>query len=323
MTYPYTTGMTCSARYPVRAVPTLPGGVDPLDAMQQLLVARNYSPRTVKAYRRVCTDMLRFIGKSTEDVDDSDVHRFLVHLVKDRFVSASTLNQAVHALRFLFGRVMGRGLEIDLRIPRKTRRLPVVLSRREVAGVIDGVDDLRYRTMFTLAYSAGLRVGEVVRLRVDDIDSGRGLVHVRGGKGHKDRFTVLSLVARECVLWYREMYRPEAWLFPGTGRSGHITERPVQRAIKRAARRVGIVKNVSMHTLRHSFATHALEDGIPPPYIQRLLGHESWAATAVYTHITRCDIAGVQSPLDRFGAGGDIPIGRGRGPPVGAFIRGI
>ena len=302
--------MTCSAQYPLRIVPALPAGADPLEAMQHLLVARNYSPRTVKAYRRVCTDLLRFIGKESDRVDDSDVHRFLMHLVKNRCVSASTLRQAVHALRFFFGRVMGRGLEIDVRIPRRARRLPVVLSRREVARILDMADDLRYRTMFTIAYSAGLRVGEVVRLDVDDIDSGRGLIHVRSGKGRKDRFTVLSQVARECVLWYREMYRPETWLFPGTGSTGHITERPVQSSIKRAARRAGIVKNVTMHTLRHSFATHALEDGIPLPYIQRLLGHETWAATAVYTHITRCDIAGVQSPLDRFGADAATSVGR-------------
>lgn len=283
-----------------------------LERMRCLLVARNYSPRTINAYLRVSTDMLRYLGKCIGDTDDRDVHRYLAHLVEGRCVSASTLNQAVHALRFLFLRVLGRGTLIDIRIPRRERRLPVVLSRSEVARVIDSADDLRYRTMFTITYSAGLRIGEVVRLRTDDIDRERGLIHVRCGKGRKDRYTVLSLVAGECLLWYCETQGPGEWLFPGRGRHGHLTERPVQNAIKRASRQAGVEKDVTMHSLRHSFATHALEDGVPLPYIQRLLGHESWAATRVYTHITRCDLARVGSPLDRFCIGGLAPVGRKR-----------
>ena len=158
---------------------------------------------------------------------------------------------------------------------------------------------LPYRTM--LIYSAGLRVGEVVRLKPEDIDSERNLIHIRQAKGNKDRYTILSQTALTALNLYLELYRPEKWLFPGAQPGSHLTERSVQKFFDIARDRAGITKDVSVHTLRHSFATHLLEAGTDLRYIQELLGHQSSKTTEIYTHVSKRDIGRIQSPLDRLG----------------------
>ena len=149
-----------------------------------------------------------------------------------------------------------------------------------------------------LTYSAGLRLGEVVRLRVEDIDSERHLIHVRQGKGRKDRYTVLSQVAWEALRAYMQEYQPQKWLFPGARPERHLHERSVQKVFERAREKVGIHKDASVHTLRYSFATHLLESGTDLRYIQELLGHKSSKTTEIYTHVSERDIGRIQSPLD-------------------------
>lgn len=182
--------------------------------------------------------------------------------------------------------------------PRKQRQLPSVLAPSEVKALLSSLRNLKHRALVMLAYSAGLRVSELVRLRPGDLDRARRLLHVRGGKGRKDRYTLLSPVAAEAVGLYVDAYRPAGWLFPGTQAGHHLSTRSVQKLLARAARQTGISKRLTPHTLRHSFATHLLEAGTDLRYIQELLGHASSRTTDSYTHVTSRDLARIRSPLD-------------------------
>ncbi len=167
-----------------------------------------------------------------------------------------------------------------------------------IARLLDAVENLKHRAIILLTYSGGLRLGEVVRLKVEDIDLDRKLVHVRQGKHRKDRYTMLSAVAQKAVQDYRRQYPPETWLFPGARPGRHLTERSVQKAFDRTCKKANINKRISIHTLRHSFATHLLERGTDLRYIQVLLGHASPKTTQIYTRVTNRDLAKIQSPLD-------------------------
>ncbi len=164
--------------------------------------------------------------------------------------------------------------------------------------LLDAVANPKHKTILMLAYSAGLRVGEVVRLKVEDIDSERMLIHVRQGKGRKDRYVMLSRVALEMLRAYWRVERPPKWLFPGARRDRHIHERSIQRVVQRARTKAGIRKRVTVHTLRHSFATHLLESGTDLRVIQELLGHKRSKTTEIYTRVSQRTLASVQSPLD-------------------------
>lgn len=269
------------------------------ERMRRELVMRKYSPETVRSYLRHNGDLLRFAGCGADEVDNDEVHRYLLHLVEDRNVSTSTLNQVISALRFQYGRVMGRKFMYDVGRPRKDRRLPVVLSRDEVVRLLAVTRNPKHRTALALIYSSGLRVSEAVGLRPEDIDPERHCILVRSGKGRKDRYTPLSAHALALLRDYVRAYQPEAWLFPGRD-GAHLTERSVQRAFKTGLRRAGVVKRATVHCLRHSFATHLLEDGVDLRYIQEILGHKSSRTTEIYTHVARGDILKITSPLDRF-----------------------
>lgn len=180
----------------------------------------------------------------------------------------------------------------------KERRLPTVLSAEEVRRLLAAVDNPKHLALLMLLYSAGLRAGEVVRLRVEDIDDDRGLVHVARGKGRKDRYTLLSTVARAAIADYRLRFRPGPWLFPGNRPGHHLSTRSLQKIVARARARAGITKRLTAHTLRHSFATHLLEAGIDLRYIQELLGHASSRTTEIYTHVSNRELSRIRSPLD-------------------------
>jgi site-specific recombinase XerD len=224
---------------------------------------------------------------------------YILELVQRRGISRSYHNQVVSAIRFLCESVLGQP-KIALRIPRprKEQRLPAVLSQEEVARMLRKARNLKHRALLMLLYSAGLRVGEVVRLMVEDLDGERGLVRVRCGKGRKDRYTLLAQRALEAVSLYRDAYPTHRWLFPGDRPGRHLTPRSVQRVVKKAASAAGIEKHVTAHTLRHSFATHLLEGGTNLRIIQDLLGHQSARTTQIYTHVARSTVESVRSPLD-------------------------
>lgn len=229
-----------------------------------------------------------------------DVKSFFLHLIDERQCSHSYVNQSISALKLFHEAVLGeRWSPQKIQRPKKIKRLPKVLSEEEVAALISALTNLKHRAIMMLLYSAGLRVGEVVRLKAEHIDSSRMLVLVRSGKGAKDRVSILSDVALDMLRNYYRVYRPQKWLFPGAKAGRHITERTVQKVFVQAKGRAGIHKDATVHSLRHSFATHLLEAGTDLRYIQELLGHQSSKTTEVYTHVTSRDLRRIQSPLDR------------------------
>ncbi len=276
---------------------------DLLDAVRDALLVRGYSPRTRKVYLGHLRRFLLWCGDGgapkipTEP--DRECQAYLVHLVEERRVSRSCHNQVVSALRFFFESVLERpALALRVPRPRKELHLPEVLSPGEVARMLARARNPKHRAILMLLYSAGLRVGEVVRLRPPDLDAERGILRVRKGKGGKDRCTLLARKALQAVDVYLAAFPTEGWLFPGAKPGRHLTTRSVQRVVRDAARAAGIHKKVTAHTLRHSFATHLLERGTNLRLIQELLGHQSARTTQVYTHVATTDLEAVRSPLD-------------------------
>ena len=200
----------------------------------------------------------------------------------------------------MFRYVLLRSDELDnLPRPKKKKSLPVVLSEQEVYRILKALDNLKHRTLLFLIYSSGLRVSEVVRLKLKDIDKERRLIHIREAKGRKDRFTILSQVSLSILQDYLKQYHHDDWLFPGAVKDKHLSERSVQIIFEKACLKARIKKNVSVHSLRHSFATHLLEGGTDLRYIQALLGHSRPETTQIYTHVSTKSLGRIQSPLDR------------------------
>jgi site-specific recombinase XerD len=264
----------------------------------QDLQLRNYAPRTIDCYVRAVAGFAQHFGRSPELLDAEHVRQYQLHLLAQK-ASWCRFNQAVSALRFFYGTTLNRP-DVVVMIPygKKPRSLPCVLGADEVARLFAAVSDPRDLVVLQTAYAAGLRVSEVVRLKVGDIDAGRMLLHVRCAKGRKDRLVPLSsaLLQRLRDYWRRD--RPASWLFPGQGPGGHISIGQVQRLCRRAVLACGITKKASMHTLRHSYATHLLEAGTDLATLQKLLGHNSLSTTLRYAHVRQPLLQRVRSPLD-------------------------
>lgn len=264
------------------------------------LKIRDYSEHTVSAYVSAVYRLAKFHHKSPDKLGREEIRAFLVDLVEQKKVSWPYYKQVLAALRFLYRRVLQRGEVVeDIRGPRPEKRLPVVLSADEVARFFKAIPSLKHRSILMLAYGAGLRIGEAVRVRVSDIDRQRKVIRVQQGKGKKDRYTVLSPAMQEILDRYCWAARPEDFLFTTTRfKDRPITDSTVQRVCIQAQMEAGIDKRISPHTLRHSFATHLLEAGTDLRVIQVLLGHASPKTTAIYTHVSTALIGKTVSPLD-------------------------
>jgi len=271
-----------------------------MDVFEDGLKLKGYSQKTRKAYLGHIKRFLNFYGIKTPELEETEVRKYLLHLLEEQETSSAYINQAISALKILFKDVFKKPrVTISVPRPKKERKLPDILSQQEIYRLMEAIDNNKHRAIMFLIYSAGLRVGEVVRLKINDIDSERNLIHIRQAKGKKDRYTILSQVALAALNIYIEQYHPENWLFPGAQPGRHLHERSVQKVFDGAWEKAGIKKDVSVHTLRHSFATHLLEAGTDLRYIQELLGHQSSKTTEIYTHVSKRDIGRIQSPLDR------------------------
>lgn len=260
---------------------------------------RNYSERTIAVYVSAVYRLATFYHKSPDKLDREDIRAFLVDLVEEKKVSWSYYKQILAALRYFYRYVLRRGEVVDdIRGPRSQKTLPVVLSVAEVARFFKAIVSLKHRTILMTAYGAGLRVGEAVQLRVSDIDSQRMVIRVRQGKGKKDRYTMLSTALLEMLRRYWWAARPEDLMFTTRSKDRPITRSTVQRVCKQAQKDAGISKDITPHTLRHSFATHLLESGTNLRVIQVLLGHASPQTTAIYTRVSTELIGKTVSPLD-------------------------
>ena len=270
-----------------------------LDHFTQELHLRRYSPKTCKVYRGAVRRFLDCFKKDYSKITTKEIRAYLLRLIEREEISASYQSQAISAIKFLFERVIKNPqLLEDLPRPRRGRHLPVVMSRKAAENILNAVGNLKHQTLLVLMYAAGLRVGEVVRLKIDDLDEGRGLIRVKSGKGDKDRYTLYSALARQLVQVYRCEYQPQSWLFPGAQPGRHLTERSVQQIVAQVRKKIGLGSQVTSHTLRHSFATHLLENGTDLRYIQELLGHSSPKTTQIYTHVSRRDLGRIQSPIE-------------------------
>ncbi len=281
------------------ALPLAATQAEALNAMQQKLEIARYSPRTIEAYLNATKHFfLHFPAKHPNDIRTEDIEAYQYHMATVRKVSNSHLNQVVNAVRYYYMNVLGDAKRVSfIERPRKETKLPLVLSKQEVAAVLKAPDNLKHRTMLALAYSAGLRVSEVIALRPDDLLFDQGLIRVRQAKGNKDRTTLLGRSTAALLQRYLAAYRPTDFLFAGQN-GGMYSARSLQQVIQAALAKAGIRKPASMHTLRHSFATHLLEQGTDLRYIQALLGHASSKTTEVYTHVSSRYLQGIVNPLD-------------------------
>ena len=265
-----------------------------LDDMQ----LRNFAESTQKQYIYAVERFAKHFWKSPTDLTEEHVRAYLLYVTRQN--SMNSAKNVIAALRFLYTNTLDKDWKIlHSPFPKTEKKLPLVLSLSEVARFFDALTNIKYRAILMTVYGAGLRSSEVVRLKVSDIDSERMQIRVRQGKGRKDRNIMLSPTLLTCLREYWRIARPgNDWLFPGEPSSKAISTRAVWLKVKKAAKEAGISKSMSIHTLRHSFATHLLESGADIRLVQVLLGHRSLQTTALYTHVSQTRINATQSPLE-------------------------
>ena len=262
------------------------------------MTIRKFAPKTQHDYVQRVKNFAAFLGRSPDTASFEDVRRYQLDLAT-RGAGVATLNQSVVTLRFFFRVTLKRHDILEhTHFIHEPRKLPVVLSPEEVARLLDAAPGLKYKAALSVAYGAGLRASEVISLKIGDIDSERMVIRVEQGKGRKDRYVMLSRHLLQLLrAWYKTA-RPQGWLFPGRDRVQPMTTRQLNRACHAAAQMAEINKRVSLHTLRHSFATHLLEQNIDVRVIQVLLGHAKLDTTALYTRVATKTISEVMSPLE-------------------------
>lgn len=263
------------------------------------LTIRNYSPRTIDIYVERVAKFAQHFGQPPDRLGPDEIRAFQLFLVQTKKTSWAQLNQTVCALRFFYKVCLGQAWMIEhVPFPRQPRRLPVVLSRQEVAALFEAVTNLKHRTILMTLYASGARLSEGLALRVADVDSGRMLLRLEQGKGAKDRYVPLSRTLLGQLRRYWKHYHPLGWLFPSTEPERPLTGSAVQKVCTRAADKAHLGKRVSPHTLRHTFATHLLEAGTDLKTIQVLLGHRHLNTTSRYLHVAAASAGGRQHALD-------------------------
>ncbi len=269
-----------------------------INRLEQQLRVQRYSWNTVKTYKNFLAQLLAFYPeRAPKELEKKDILHFLLTQSERKNWSASTQNQAVSAIKFYYEKVLGQPRAFYELRPRKEKKLPGVFSEQEVQQLIGAVRNLKHRTILMLIYSGGLRIGESIRLRKADVSFDRKTIFIKAGKGKKDRYTVLSDKMIDQLSTYLESYQPAYWLFEGQD-GGQYSASSIQKVFRRAVKKAGINPYATVHTLRHSFATHLLERGMDLRYIQELLGHSSSETTQIYTHITSKARNKLVSPLD-------------------------
>jgi site-specific recombinase XerD len=268
--------------------------------MSEAMSLRGLAQRTQHAYLHWIRRLVKFSRVTPDQLTAEQVRAFLLDLIQERRLSFSSFNQALNAARFFFLEVLRKPLVVEgLRFQRPARTLPVVMNDEEVRRLLAAAASLRDRALLETAYATGMRLGEVIHLLLTDIDSQRMVIRVEQGKGRKDRYVMLSTSLLETLRAYWRKERPRTNLFPGKGGKEPLHPTSAQKAFQRARSRAKIEKPISFHTLRHSFATHLLEDGANVRTIQSLLGHRSLESTQRYTHLAKNYLNQTKSPLDR------------------------
>jgi site-specific recombinase XerD len=275
-----------------------------VERLETELRSRKYSPKTRAVYAHYNKALCRHLQKPPESVTREDIKNYLSYQETTN-LSASSMNLALSSFRFFYTHVIKQNVACEQRRPRQDKKLPVVFSRNEINAILAAKTNCKHRLLLMLVYSAGLRVSEVVSLKKDHIDISRKVITVISGKGRKDRCTILSSQVIDCLKDYYTHYDIKTWLFPGSPATGHLSVRSAQHICENAMYKAGIEKNASIHSLRHTFATHLLENGTDIRYIQELLGHTSIRTTQQYTHVARRKALKIPSPLDTLENGDD------------------
>jgi len=264
------------------------------------LTLAGYTNSTVKDYVGKVCRLAKYYNCSPDTLSTDQIRHFVLHLINVKKLSPSYIRQTVRGIELFYTLTLKRDWQ-DLGIlrPRGKKKLPVVLSKQEVNAIFKATKNLKHRTIFTVIYSGGFRIREVVHLKVSDIESDRMLIKINHGKGGFQRYTILGNKTLTLLRKYWKVYTPHDWLFPsGQNPAHHLSMRMVQKELKKAAIRAKIKKRVVAHTLRHSFATHLLEAGVNLRIIQELLGHKDVSSTAIYTHVSKKTIEKVRCPID-------------------------
>lgn len=274
-------------------------GIEGIVTFRRYLASKRYSEKTIETYADALRAFFTFCNtKALKDITNEDVIAFNnEHILKHHF-STSYQNQIVNALKLFFKIVEEKSIEIEkIYRPKREKKLPKVLSKTEVFQIINATENLKHKTLLALIYSAGLRISEALNMKLKDIDSQRMLIHVKNAKGKKDRYTLLSEKVLLLLREYYTIYQPKEYVFNGQFENKY-SSRSAQLVLKNAAQKAGIQKEISLHTLRHSFATHLLENGTDLRYIQDLLGHSSPKTTMIYTHVSNDQLKKITNPFD-------------------------
>jgi len=281
-----------------------------LPAMEQMLKLKAYSKSTIKTYLNEVAHLLRLLGNySADDLNDSDLKRYFAYCFEKLGLSENTLHSRINALKFYYEQVLHRERFFwDIPRPKKPFQLPKLLNEEELARLFTALPNKKHKAMLFTVYSAGLRVSEVVNLKLEDIDSKRMQIHVRKAKGKKDRYVNLSPILLDILRNYAKTYnpRPRVYLFESEQTGGQYPSRTVQQIFSNAKRRAQIRKDVGIHSLRHSFATHLLDKGTDIKYIKDLLGHFSIKTTELYLHVSKRQLVNIESPFDDLWKSGGI-----------------
>jgi len=266
-----------------------------LDKLNEL----RYNKNTVDVYTDMFEEFINYYEEmAIDDITEPLIMDYLRYLVTERHVSTSYQNQSINAIKFYYERVLGGKRKVYMiDRPREESYLPEVLNTEEVTAILNATKNLKHKAILMTIYSAGLRIGEAINLKIKDIDSQRMQIRVEQGKGKKDRYTLLGIKTLEILRKYVAEYKPKEWLFEGV-KGENYSQKGIQAILKKSVEKVGIKKHITVHTLRHSFATHLLEAGTDLRYIQSLLGHSNSKTTEIYTHITTKGFDQIKSPLD-------------------------
>ncbi|MGH4118959.1 tyrosine-type recombinase/integrase [Clostridium sp.] len=260
---------------------------------------KGYSPKTIKNYILHVSTFSKFHNKSPELLGEEEIREFLHHCITVRKLSEGTVNYYNACIKFFYAKVLHRKLDLE-QLPRakERRRLPAILSPEEMNDIFNATHNIKYKAIFMTIYSAGLRISEVCNLKVSDIDSKNMQIFIREGKGNKNRYSILGKSNHKILREYWEISRPEEYLFSGRYSTNAISPRSVQVEFGKFIERAKITKHVTVHSVRHAFATHLLNGGTDVCHIQKLLGHTRISSTSVYLHLRRLDLLSIKSPLD-------------------------
>jgi len=272
-----------------------------IEKYKNQLIQKRYSKNTIKTYCNYFKDYCAYYNnEKLEDVTTNQINVYILEMIKSKNISISQQNQRINAIKFYYEKVLGREKQYyELHRPNKEHKLPKVLSKNEVKNILNSCNNIKHKCILMLIYSAGLRRSELLNLRISDINSARMVININSAKGRKDRICLLSGNLLQLLRQYYKKYKPKKYLFEGQ-KGGKYSATSVANILKKAALKAGIVKNVTPHMLRHSFATHLLEQGTDLRYIQELLGHNSSKTTEIYTHVSKRAIDKIKNPVDDF-----------------------